>query len=197
MAHNCESLRLKQLCAFLFLGKGVVYLVGRNDMYGRRIILSDADMITDNNVLYELQQALNVHIVNCSQIEYLWRYYRGDQPILERTKDVRPEICNRIVENRANEIVSFKVGYLCGEPIQYVGRTSGEIVSRGISDLNEMMLCESKAALDKELVEWQMICGTAYRLVLPNNTFDGNESPFKLYTLDPRDTFVVDRKSVV
>lgn len=166
-------------------------MVGRNDMYGRRIILSDADVITDDNVLYELQQALNVHTLNRSQIDYLWRYYRGDQPILERTKDVRPEICNRIVENRANEIVSFKVGYLCGEPIQYVGRTSGETVSRGISDLNEMMLYESKAALDKELIEWQMICGTAYRLVLPNDVFDGDDSPFKLYTLDPRDTFVV------
>lgn len=166
-------------------------MIQRTDMFGREMIFSDADVILDGNVLYELNQALAVHAKNRSQIEYLWRYYKGDQPILQRVKDVRPEICNRIVENRANEIVSFKTGYLCGEPIQYVGRTSGEKVSNGISDLNEMMLAVNKAAKDKEVVEWQMICGTAYRLVLPRKNRSIDDAPFELYTLDPRDTFVV------
>lgn len=165
-------------------------MIARRDMFGRKIITSDALEITDENVIYELNQALAVHTLNRSQIDYLWRYYCGEQPILERKKDVRPEICNKIVENRANEIVSFKVGYLCGEPIQYVGRTSGEMVSKGISELNEMMLNESKSAQDKEIVEWQMICGTAFRLVLPRKSADIDESPFQLFTLDPRDTFV-------
>ena len=137
----------------LFLIKGEK---GMQNMFGRKIITSDAEHITDENILDELNSALTEHLRNRSQIDYLWRYYRGDQPILQRVKKVRPEICNRIVENRANEIVSFKVGYLCGEPIQYVGRTSGEEVSQGISDLNEMMLSENKATQDKEIVEWQM-----------------------------------------
>jgi SPP1 family phage portal protein len=97
------------------------------------------------------------------------------------------------VENRANEIVSFKVGYLCGEPIQYVGRSSDETVSKGIGTLNEYMFLADKAALDREIVEWDMICGTAYRMALGNAAYapDSDEGPFEMFTLDPRDTFVV------
>ena len=54
-----------------------------------------------------------------------------------------------------------------------------------------MMFAEDKAAQDQELVEWQMVCGTAYRLVLPDEPREEDEAPFELYTLDPRDTFVV------
>lgn len=161
------------------------------EMYGRRLITTDAIEITSKNLVDELNNAFNEHSWNRGEIEYLWNYYRGKQPILERKKDVRPEICNKIVENRANEIVSFKVGYLCGEPIQYVGRNSDEKVSQAISELNEMMFSENKATQDKEVVEWQMICGTAYRLVLPDEMGDEDDAPFEMHTLDPRDTFVV------
>lgn len=160
-------------------------------MYGRKMITTDATEITESNIVSELEKAITKHMFNRGEIEYLWNYYRGKQPILERTKDVRPEICNRIVENRANEIVSFKVGYLCGEPIQYVGRSGEDVISTGISQLNEMMFSESKASQDKEIVEWQMICGTAYRLVLPDEAEDDDDAPFEMFTLDPRDSFVV------
>ena len=160
-------------------------------MNGRRVIKSSVKAITDDNVLEVLQKALNEHAINRSEIEYLWNYYRGKQPILNRVKEVRPEICNKIVENRANEIVSFKVGYLCGEPIQYIGRNTDESVTEGISKLNELMFAEDKATQDQEIVEWQMICGTAFRLVLPDEPSEEDESPFEMYTLDPRDTFVV------
>ena len=161
------------------------------EMYGRRVIITDATEITDGNIREELNKAFDTHIVNRGEIEYLWNYYRGKQPILQRVKKVRPEICNRIVENRANEIVSFKVGYLCGEPIQYVGRNGDESVSHAIAELNEMMFSENKATQDKEVVEWQMICGTAHRLVLPDSRGEEDDAPFEMFTLDPRDTFVV------
>ncbi len=160
-------------------------------MFGRRVIKTSVTEITKENVLEVLQKALSVHELNRSEIEYLWNYYKGDQPVLRRTKEVRPEICNRIVENRANEIVSFKVGYLCGEPIQYVGRNTSEEVTKQITLLNELMFAEDKASQDQELVEWQMVCGTAYRLVLPDKKDEEDEAPFELYTLDPRDTFIV------
>ena len=160
-------------------------------MSGRRVIKSSVKKITEQNVVDVLQAAMADHNLNRSEIEYLWNYYRGKQPILNRTKDVRPEICNRIVENRANEIVSFKVGYLCGEPIQYIGRNTDEAVTAGITALNELMFAEDKATQDQEIVEWQMICGTAFRLVLPDDSSEVDESPFEMYTLDPRDTFVV------
>ena len=161
------------------------------EMYGRRVITTDVAEITSENIIKELDKAFNTHGLNRGEIEYLWNYYRGKQPILQRVKTVRPEICNKIVENRANEIVSFKVGYLCGEPIQYVGRNGDESVSHAIAELNEMMFSENKATQDKEVVEWQMICGTAYRLVLPDTRGEEDDAPFEMFTLDPRDTFVV------
>ena len=162
-------------------------------MYGRRIITTDVAEITAENVVDVLRDAMSIHELNRSEIDYLWKYYKGNQPILTRQKTVRPEICNRIVENRANEIVSFKVGYLCGEPIQYVGRSNEESTTADIGTLNEYMFLVDKPALDQEVVEWGMICGTAYRMVMANDTYttDSDEAPFEIYTLDPRNSFVV------
>lgn len=160
-------------------------------MNGRRVIKTSVREITRENVIEVLHKAMSEHNLNRNEIDYLWNYYRGKQPILHRIKDVRPEICNRIVENRANEIVSFKVGYLCGEPIQYVGRNGEETTTKAITALNELMFAEDKATKDQEIVEWQMICGTAYRLVLPDEVNEEDEAPFEIHTLDPRDTFVV------
>ena len=162
-------------------------------MYGRRVITTDVAEITAGNVVDVLRDAMSTHELNRSEIDYLWKYYKGNQPILTRQKTVRPEICNRIVENRANEIVSFKVGYLCGEPIQYVGRSNEESTTAGIGTLNEYMFLVDKPALDQEVVEWGMICGTAYRMVMANDAYtpDSDEAPFEIYTLDPRNSFVV------
>jgi SPP1 family phage portal protein len=162
-------------------------------MYGRRIITTDVSEITAGNVVEVLEEAMKTHEKNRAEIDYLWKYYKGEQPILTRNKTVRPEICNKIVENRANEIVSFKVGYLCGEPIQYVGRNSDETITSGVGTLNEYMFLVDKPALDQEVVEWGMICGTANRMVLANAAFDAesDDAPFEMYTLDPRDSFVV------
>lgn len=175
--------------------------------FGRKKILCDEQAITEANVVSVLQDALSVHTQNRTDIDYLYRYYKGEQPILKRTKEIRPEICNKIVENRANEIVAFKTGYLCGEPLQYVSRGSTEDVSDGISKLNDMMLLCGKPAKDKELAEWMYICGTGYRMITPNTPyirssvvpkllrrkvdFSEDEAPFGLYALDPRNAFVV------
>ena len=160
-------------------------------MSGRRTIKTSVSKITKENVQEVLFKSLSTHELNRSEIDYLYRYYKGEQPIQHRMKATRPEICNKIVENRANEIVAFKVGYLCGEPIQYVSRSTDEAVVKAINTLNEFMFAEDKASQDQELVEWQMICGTSYRLVLPDEPNELDEAPFELYTLDPRDTFIV------
>lgn len=157
---------------------------------GRKIIYSNVDEVTIDNVLDVFSSAMNTHLSNKADIQYLWDYYKGKQPILEKVKVVRPEINNKVVENRANEIVAFKVGYLCGEPIQYISRRSEEKVQANIELLNELMFSENKANKDKEIVEWDMVCGTAYRLCLPD-TRPVVEAPFNIYTLDPRYTFVV------
>ncbi len=166
--------------------------------FGRRIIKTDVDEITRENVADVLRKALATHWANKSEIDYLYDYYKGRQPILQRVKDVRPEIKNMVVENRANEIVSFKVGYLMGEPIQYVSRGDDEALTQSINRLNAYMSGEDKAAKDKELADWSHISGTSFRMVLPDDNagVDPDEAPFEIYTLDPRFAFVVYHNSL-
>ena len=68
----------------------------RNDMFGRKVILTKAKQITSDNVLDELKKAVNVHEINSAQIDYLWNYYKGNQPVLSRVKKIRPEINNKV-----------------------------------------------------------------------------------------------------
>ena len=167
-------------------------MVNSRLMTGRRIIYTDVDEINDSNVVEVLRKAMETHSVNSGEIQYLYDYYKGTQPILRREKEIRPEICNRVVENRANEIVSFKTSYLIGKPIQYVNRSGDDGCSEDLNKFNEFMFLARKSARDKSLVDWFTISGTAYRLILPDkNGLQFDDAPFKLYTLDPRYTFVV------
>lgn len=162
-------------------------------LHGRRLIKVDEVEINEQNIVRVLQTALTVHSMNRSDIDYLWHYYRGKQPIEDRIKQVRPEINNKVVINRAEEIVSFKTGYLVGEPLQYVARGEETDTAKlsAINQLNDMMFAEEKAAKDKEIADWFHICGTSYRIVLPDASGREDESPFEHYVLDPRNTFVV------
>ena len=160
--------------------------------YGRKEIFSDVREITKDNIVQVLEKAVAVHRSNRRQIDYLYNYKNGKQPVLNRKKEIRPEICNKIVVNRANEIVSFKDSYLMGKPVQYVGRTEGEEITKNIKSLNDYMYAAKKASSDKKLATWFHTCGVAYRMVLPDkndNNKDG--SPFVIHVLDPRNTFLI------
>lgn len=162
------------------------------NLYGREVIYTDVDEIDASNLSKVLQDAINAHRTNVSQIEKLYEYYRGKQDILQRVKKVRQDICNYVTENRALSIVDFKTGYLVGEPIQYVSSAVNDNgASQSVIALNEYMQLEDKHAKDIELVKWQMICGTAYRMVLPRAEQGEDESPFEILTLDPRSAFVI------
>lgn len=161
-------------------------------LHGRRMVTTDYNEVTTENIIEILRKTLPTHWRNRAEICYLWNYYCGKQAVLKRKKEVRPEICNKIVENRANEIVSFKSGYLMGEPIQYVSRGNAENITEPVNQLNEYVFAEEKPAKDKELADWFHICGTAFRMVLPDDMAgEEDEAPFEIYTLDPRNTFVV------
>lgn len=164
-------------------------------LFGRTVIYSDAEEITRDNLIDELSQALAIHSHNAGDIEYLYQYYKGNQPILYREKAVRPEICNNIVENRANEIVSFKTGYLMGEPVQYVGRTEAPNIANKIVKLNGYAFAEDMASKNKEMVDWMHICGLGYKIILPDDG-ERDDSPFEVFVGDPRTTFVVYRSDL-
>lgn len=159
------------------------------NLHGRRKLYTCYSQVTADNVITLLTQIVPVHTSNRADITYLEKYQRGIQPILNRVKEVRPEICNKIVVNRASEIVTFKTGYLMNRPVQYVSNTSSAEVSEKIDTINSMMLVAHKASEDKKLARWFHICGTAYRLVLPSPI--GAVLPFEFYTIDPRLAFVV------
>ena len=174
--------------------------------FGRTKIKTDVEYVDESNVLTVLESAMNDHISNYGDIEYLYNYFKGQQPVLQREKEIRPEICNKIVENIANEIVSFKTGYLLGEPIQYVSRSDTD-TSKEVGELNDIMELCSKACVDNDIAEWLYICGVGYRLVLPNDDAIlgkavpalsvgekpdlGDDTPFTVHCLDPRGAFVV------
>ncbi len=167
--------------------------------YGRRIIYSDATEITIENVVEEVRKAILIHNRNRNEIRKLDEYYRGKTDILYKQREVRDTINYKIAENRAYEITSFYEGYIFGEPIQYVRRentnqkNSDDAIASDINVLNGHMANAGKAACDKDLGKWMLVAGTGYRMALPNNLWnkDGDEPPFKVYSLDPRNTFVV------
>ena len=56
-----------------------------NVSFGRTVIYTGAKTIDDGNICDELAAALSVHAVNRNEIQYLYDYRRGKQPILGRT----------------------------------------------------------------------------------------------------------------
>ena len=163
-------------------------------LFGRDVIYTKQDDVTAENVLDVLLETKEAYLKNRGEIEYLYKYFKGDQPVLRRKKAVRPEICSKIVENRALEIVEFQTGYLCGEPIQYIARNGKSAVANSIARMNDYMVSDSKGAKDKSLVEWAMICGVGYRIVTA--TEPGDDKPFELHTLDPRDAYVIRSRKI-
>lgn len=180
-------------------------------MHGRRNILTSEKQITDANILEVLQKAFLIHSQSRSEIIWLKNYHRGIQSILNRTKEVRPEINNRVVENHAAEIVSFKVGYVFGSPIQLVQRGKCESHTPSffrklfklpekedarIATLNEMLYEQGKAEEDVALGEDLAICGIGYRMALPKKNQMDDLAPFDMMTLLPENTFIVKSNDV-
>lgn len=168
---------------------------------GRLPIYLDYETIDETNVVDALNDALIPFGINSSQIDYLWRYYTGIQPVLQREKDVRPEINNKVVENHAQEIMAFKIGYQLAEPLQYTCRMQGEGGDEAyektleqVNELNTLMFAEDKASCDRDLFEWMCVGGLGYRMCDVDSTFDAEDggAPFEIYTLDPRRTFVAE-----
>ena len=160
-------------------------------LHGRHVAYTNKKQITPENVADVVGKAMVIHMRNAAETEYLYGYYRGRQDIRLKEKVVRPEINNKVMVNRANEIVTFKTAYLLGEPLQYVSNGGDDAVSAKVNRLNEFMRSESKDTKDKEIADWMHICGVGVRMVLPDEEGEEDGSPVCIYTLDPRDAFVI------
>ena len=78
-----------------------------NGLTGRRKIYTAKKKVTPENVVEVLGKALAVHRINRAETVYLYDFYKGKQDIRLKDKIVRPEINNKVMINRANEIVTF------------------------------------------------------------------------------------------
>ena len=145
-------------------------------------------------IIEYLPYVLDIHKRNEAEIDHLYRFYKGEQAILTKEKIVRPEINHIVVENHAYEIVEFLKSYVFGNPIMYAqkGEANTEEVNSKISALNQEMEYISKSSDDKQIAEWQYICGTGYRFVDKGD----DECPFSISVPDPRKTFVVYSNSI-
>lgn len=140
------------------------------------------------SIIAEVNSAMSIHVQNLIAMDYLYWYRRGVTPIYARTKEVRPEINNKISENHAGEIVDFKNGYFLTQPAYYTSRKEDETVTDKVNQLNEFLYRSGKQTVDNELVDWFHTVGKADCFVKVN---DDPDVPFLAYAIDPRSAFVV------
>lgn len=159
--------------------------------YGRKIAYTDAERITDDNVVKIIGQCIGVFYGNKSAIRYLWRYYKGDQPVLYRTKISNEDITNKILENHAYEIVQFKVGQTYGEPVQFISRKDDDAINNAVDELNDFMTDANKQEKDIKSGEWQSATGTSFKAIQSKE----GEIPFRITAPSPLNTFVIYNRS--
>lgn len=159
-----------------------------NDLFGRLDIYATSDEITADNVIEELNTALPYHVQNLLQEDYLYWYRRNVQPILNRTKEVRPEILNIVQENHADEFCTFKNGFFLQKDAFYVARDGAS--QEKVNKLNEYLYRSYKHDADNKTVNWFHTVGKGVILVEPDRNND-KETPVHAYALDPRSAFVV------
>ena len=173
------------------------------ELLGRKRIYTDADEITEANLIGILQQAITIHEQNREQISYLVRYEKGIQPLM-RKKTIRDDIDIKVADNIAKEIVEFKVGYEWGNPITFVQKNDRHAEAStvtasddsAIAILNQFNDAEYSFSKDQQLARSIYICGLGYQMVDVRRDYHDGDSPFELFTLDPAFTFVVYRNDI-
>lgn len=155
---------------------------------GRKEIFTDAKEINATNIIKILQDAVAIHEQNRAKIEFLLNYDAGQQPI-SRTKTYRSDIDCECVDNVANEITEFNLGFKWAFPITLVQRGQDEGKSKSISLLNDHYETQNIKSKTQKLGRFVEICGLGYTFV--DVARSDSESPFVIESLDPRYTFVV------
>lgn len=157
---------------------------------GRRKIYCVEDEITEQNVIEIVNLALGEHVMNMQDEEYLYWYRRGLQPVLNRRKEVRPEICHKIIVNNAAMVTTFKNGYFLTRPVSYVARKDDEKTVNAVRELNEYIYASGKPHADNECVDWFHTVGLGVIYQEPSRS-GRKRKPVDVYSLDPRSNFCV------
>ena len=172
----------------------IIYTEGTNPYYGTKLgranIYTSEPFITSENLIDVLYAAKSVHTQNASDIKFLLDYEKGKQ-VLPRVKKVRPEIDITDIDNIANQITEFKLGYDWGYPITLIQRGAREVDSEAVTMLNDYYELAGSRGKQQELARFVEICGVGYTYIDLNANYIEGDSPFTLDVLDPQFTFVV------
>lgn len=155
---------------------------------GRKEIFTDALEINAKNIIEILKNAIAIHESNRTKIDFLLNYDAGDQPIA-RTKTYRSDIDCKCIDNVANEIIEFNLGFKWAFPITLVQRGTDKEKSEKISLLNDYYETQNIKSKTQNLGRFIEICGIGYTFV--DVAPSGSISPFIVESLDPRFAFVV------
>lgn len=160
--------------------------------YGREEIFTDVPYITNENIQEVLRKAISTHRRNVARIDYLLNYEAGYQPLM-RTKQYRKDIDCECVDNIANEVTEFNLGFKWGNPITLVqrGERTGEDEIKAVSILNDCYETESIKTKTQKLGRFVEIDAIGYTYVDVNMDWQEGDSYFNIEALDPRNTFVV------
>ena len=158
---------------------------------GRLNIYTTESYITKENLIDVLSAAKSTHLMNANDIKKLLRYEKGDQR-LPRVKHVRPDIDICDIDNIANQITEFKLGYDWGYPISLIQRgQNNRNNSETIALLNDFYELAGNRGKQQELARYVEITGVGYTYVDINPDYEEGDSPFTLDVLNPEFTFVV------
>ena len=160
--------------------------------YGRKEIFTDVPYITNENIKDILRKAISTHRQNILSIDYLLNYEAGEQP-LKRVKQFRKDIDCQCVDNIANEVTEFNLGFKWGNPITLVqrGEHTGEDEIKAVSILNDCYEAENIKTKTQKLGRFVEIDAIGYTYVDVNMDWQDGDSYFNIETLDPRSTFIV------
>lgn len=159
--------------------------------YGRKIAYANVEQITADNIVNVVGNCIGAFYFNKTIIRYLWNYYKGDQPVLYRTKVQNADITNKVSENHAYEIVQFKVGQTYGEPIQLISRKDDDRINNAVDEFNDYLTDANKQEKDIKAGEWQSATGTSFKAV----QFANGDIPFRIVAPTPINTFVIYNQS--
>lgn len=159
--------------------------------YGRKIAYANVEQITADNIVNVVGNCIGAFYFNKTIIRYLWNYYKGDQPVLYRTKVQNADITNKVSENHAYEIVQFKVGQTYGEPIQLISRKDDDRINNAVDEFNDYLTDANKQEKDIKAGEWQSATGTSFKAV----QFADGDIPFRIVAPTPMNTFVIYSRS--
>ena len=183
-------------------------LKGRKKIYTNYINKSQINdnmvgyqVLDDNNIVDALNLALKIHYQNAEEIRFLLGYHNGMQSILQRVKEVRPDVDNKVIVNYASTFTRDIIGYTFGKPMQYVARRSDDVsketegedsnpVKEEVRLLNDYAEMNDKSASDQEKATNCSIYGVAHRAVFARNTDNEDDAPYYYLNLDSESAFV-------